>query len=625
MTVMRVFLSGDTRGEWQSVLMNRFPTHEFFDPRTLSEEPPSVMARKELEWIDQADIIFAYLNKENPYGFGTSFEIGYSVATRKAIIYVDEKQVSSSKWIAEHPVLAFDSLDAGVEKLAEMLEQGSGFIADMIVDSLLLQDFTILSRRELNDDLSTQVASRIYSYEPLYAQLMLASKTLPRRWYDWNLGYLLQRLDPRITAQCLERYPESFYQSEGIAWALGLAGNDDQRIIHFLQQQCERCEDFDAWWCAAHSLEQLHHGDAIEILKRTLVQPEWQNLDNCLKNLGSRPATIGILRRVTHGNIDRIVEACLDGLKTLSGRRLHNVIWLLERFRRRDHRIIDALMQLHSQRVTEGSSVAHRVVEALGQIAEPGTRPVLEKHLLEASYFRTRAWAARGLGLIGAPESVEPLKRALAQEKDPHVLSMITQAIYNIAEPDKRRDIDVMRKAQWLENGMIADETNKWYWSPEVYDEFSHAEDPHGISFEVATSLCTGHIQSAIDLGSGTGRFIEELKDRIPTLDKIYALDSSDEMISYLGRKFGAGMPHVEPLKAEIADIPLPDQSIDLAVSSWGFPSRIWDQDLAYTELREVYRVLREHAHLITIGWDEDFSDEMTIPLPIVKTENWDF
>jgi ubiquinone/menaquinone biosynthesis C-methylase UbiE/nucleoside 2-deoxyribosyltransferase len=610
---MRIFLSGDTRTAWQSELINRFPHDTFFDPRTLSEKTYREMAETERAWLDQSDLVFAYLNQTNPYGFGTCFEIGYAVANKKIIIYVDEKQVSSSQWIGEHLKYVYKSLEEGISKLAELLAQGNSLIADTIVDRLKNQDFTVLVQRELDDDLVSRVTQKIHDDFPMYTRLMLASKMLPRRWYDWNLGYLLQRLSPSAIIMNLEAYPENLYHSEGTAWALGLIGNDDERIIRFLQEQCRRCEDYDAWWCAAHSLEQLNQGDAIEILKRTLVQSEWQDLDFCLANIGSRPATIGLLRKMNKQNSSQIVSACLKGLRDLSGRRLHNVIWLLERFRLRDRQIIDALTQMHDTNVEYGSAVAHRVVEALGQIAHPSSRGILERDLLEAGYFRTRAWAAKGLGSIGDYKSIEVLERALTREEEPHVLSMITSALYNIRDPERKKDNELIGKAGWLENGMIIDETNKWYWSAEIYDRFAHAEDPEAISFSLAVSLAPPESKVALDLAAGTGRFVEQLKEKHTSLELIYALDNSDEMVRYLNKKFARETtPRVETLYSTIAAIPLPEESVDLVVSSWGFPSRVWDESGAYEELNEVYRVLHPDGVFITIGWDEDFSDQMT-------------
>lgn len=609
---MKVFLSGDTRTDWQAGIMALFPDHTFFDPRTLSSKTFKEMAETELSWINQSDIVFAYLNAANPYGFGTSFEIGYAVAQKKTIVYIDEKQVSSSKWIAEHPVQAVSTLEEGIARLSGLLSQGNALIVNSIVERLRGHDFTVLVHRELHDELASGVAEQIYTDHSMYTRLMLASKMLPRVWYDWNLGYLLQKLDPHAIAQNLVDYPQHFYQSEGIAWALGLLGNDDESIIRFLQQVCQECEDFDAWWCAAHSLEQLHHGNAIDILKRTLTQPQWQDVDYCLDQLGTRPATIGLLRKVNQSNIQKIVTKCLDGLRTLSGRRLHNVIWLLERLRVNDHEIVVALTDLHDTRVEYGSSAAHRVVEALGQIAHSSSRDLLERDLLDAKYFRTRAWAAKGLGLIGDFKSLAPLEKALSTETDPHVLSMITDAIYAIKDDERRQDNQLVSRAGWIENGMIIDETNKWYWSPEIYDKFSRAEDPKGVSFTLAVSLMPKNAQIALDLGSGTGRFVEFLQENVPTLRTIHALDASKDMVEFLKRRFKRHSSMVNIIESEMERIPLPDKSVDVVVSSWGFPSKVWDRERCRRELDEVYRVLKPTGRLITIGWDEDFNDEMT-------------
>jgi SAM-dependent methyltransferase len=609
---VKIFLSGDTRSEWQSTVMNRFPGHTFFDPRTMSQKSYKEMAETERAWIDESDIIFAYLSKSNPYAFGTCFEIGYAVANNKLVIYVDEKQVSSSKWIAEHPVFAFDNIESGLEKLHELLSKDNILIADSIYQSLCNQDFRVLAQRELDDGLVRQLAQSIYPEHAMYARLMLATKMLPRRWYDWNLGYVLRRLNPMVVADILNRYPENFYQSEGIAWALGLIGNDDEKIIKFLQDQCARCEDYDAWWCAGHSLEQLGSGNAIEILKRTLTNPHWHNIDHCLQEIGIRPAIIGLLRKIDRNNIELVVSECLKGLRSLTGRRLHNVIWLLERLRLQDRRVVDALTELHDARVEYGSSVAHRIIEALGQIAHPSSRTLLESDLLQAGYFRTRAWAAKGLGLIGDPKSIPILEGALKSEIEPHVLEKISAALYDIKDNQRRADNELIRKAGWLENGMIIDETNKWYWSPEIYDKFSRAEDPQSLVFSLALTYCPLDAKIAVDVGCGTGRFIRELREKCSFIHTIHAVDASSEMVEYVRKSFKFGSPEVKVYHSTIDKIPLPDASVDLIVSSWGFPSKVWDKQQATNELKEVLRLLKPSGTLITIGWDETFSDEMT-------------
>ena len=165
---MNIFLSGDTRSGWQDKVIKRFPNCTFFDPRTVSGKSYEEMARIERDWVNQSDIVFAYLSKTNPYGYGTTFEIGYALANKKAIIYVDEKQVSSSKWIGEHPLLSYDNLKNGLNKLEEYIKQGNAFIANSIVASLYDQDFTVLIYRELDDKLVTLISNKIYDDDSMY-------------------------------------------------------------------------------------------------------------------------------------------------------------------------------------------------------------------------------------------------------------------------------------------------------------------------------------------------------------------------------------------------------------------------------------------------------------------------
>jgi len=610
---MKVFLSGDTHGTWQTDIMNRYPGHRYYDPRTVSDKTLREMAQIERDWIDECDILFSYLSNSNPYGFGTCFEIGYAVAKRKVIIYIDEKQVSSSQWLAQHPVYPFATLDEGIAKLTELLEQGSSLIAQRIMAQLRDRDFRVLAERELDDSLVSLLAADLYADLETCESLMLALKTMPRQWYDWNLGYLLRRFDPQVVSRVLGKFPENFYESEGVAWSLGLLGSDATEIVDFLQEQCRRCEDYNAWWCAAHSLQQLGSGNAIEILKRTLRGSEWKQLDHCLSHLGERPATIGILRLINRANLKTVVEACLKGLETLKGRRLHNVIWLLERMRLRDKKIIDALTKLHDGDASRGSSVAHRVIEALGQIAHSNSRTLLEDSLVNAGYFRTRALAAQGLGMIGDFQSLTPLELAMTNETEPHVISMISEALYNIRDPQRRDICKIAAKADWLENGMIIDETNKWYWAPAIYDQFSKAEDPESVVFDLAIRMINGRQpRNVLDIAAGTGRFTHELREKLQSIESIHALDASEDMLRFLSLRFSRGTPKITPILGTIEKMPIEDASIDLVVSSWGFPSRVWDKEKAATELAEVHRVMRDTGVFVTIGWDEEFSDEMT-------------
>lgn len=163
---MRIFLSGDTHSDWRKPLIERFDGHTFYDPTTCSDLSYPEMARVEREWIDESDIIFAYLSRSNPFGYGTVFEIGYAVANKKTIIYIDEKQVPSSKWVAEHVAFRFTDLDNGIEQLGKLISQGAGLTAQQVVDSLRCNEFGPLMVRELDDAVVRLIVRAFESTSP---------------------------------------------------------------------------------------------------------------------------------------------------------------------------------------------------------------------------------------------------------------------------------------------------------------------------------------------------------------------------------------------------------------------------------------------------------------------------
>lgn len=48
-----------------------------------------------------------------------------------------------------------------------------------------------------------------------------------------------------------------------------------------------------------------------------------------------------------------------------------------------------------------------------------------------------------------------------------------------------------------------------------------------------------------------------------------------------------------------------------LVVSSFGFPSHIFDKNKVAKELKVIYELLANDEYFITVGWDETFDDEL--------------
>ena len=503
---------------------------------------------------------------------------------------------------------------------------------DDLVEQLRKRDYSFFTSASLESEGGARIGAIIQPLTELYEPLLLATATLPKRWYDWNVGFILRHLDSDVTAQVLEKNRGALAGSEGIAWGLGEAGSDDERIVDYLYHVCESCGDYDAWWCAAEALEKLVQVDATDLKKRTLKGEGWKNLDYCFEHLDQRPAVIGILRLATAANTDSvIVPRCREALTAENRKTVQNAVWLLERLRVDDVETLSTLLSLYEQAEDYSHTLQPRIVEALGHIAAPRTRSLLELALGTATYYRTRAYAAIGLGRIGDTRSLICLEQSLRRETDDRVFPHITAAMYSIQHETTRHANQSARAARWPENGMVADESNKWYGAPAIYDRFSQAEDPLGLTLEYALSLVPDDATQIADLGTGTGRFAMFIAEKRAGIDTIYALDASKEMHEHLTQqiRFSPGLGRrVKPLHGRNEDLPFESGTLDAVVSSWAFPSSLWKPDRCLRELREVRRVLRPGGRLVTVGWDETFRDELSelwyrfVPEPDFRRES---
>lgn len=501
-----------------------------------------------------------------------------------------------------------------------------------ILARLRAKAFSFLTPLSVEEEGGKRLGRLMWAERDLYEPLLTGVATMPHEWYDYNVGFMIPHLDIEQLATVVAANRSILSKSEGVAWGLGEAGSDDERIVDFLYHVCEACADYDAWWCAAEALEKLIGVDATDLKKRTLRGAEWAVLANCLEHLDQRPAIIGVLRLTTAENLHRVIlPACQKALSVDERLTVRNCVWLLERLRVDDQNTLEALYRLYDQAEDISHSLRPRIVEAFGRIGAASVRPVLESALLSAKYYRTRAYAADGLGRIGESRSLRVLEQALHQEIDPRVVSHITSALYAIRNSATRLMNQAAKAARWPENGMIADESNKWYGTPDIYDKFSAAEDPLGLSLEFALSLLPPETREIADLGTGTGRFALFVAEQRPDIEVIHALDATPEMHEFLKHRlrFASGLKdRVRPVLGRNEALPFDDQSLDALVSSWGFPSGIWNKAVCLKEVCEARRVLRPNGRLITLGWDETFRDQLSelwyrfVPEPDFRRES---
>lgn len=434
---------------------------------------------------------------------------------------------------------------------------------------------------------------------------------------DWKLGFVVRHLQPPVLNAFLADPETRVPISEGVAWGLGELGVPSEAIIRALFEMLENGGDYDAWWCAAEALEKLGQGDATDLKKRTLTRTPWNDLGYCLEHLSERAAAIGIVRQARFDNTESvIVPRCRDALQSDDYHVLKNAVWVLERLRINDTETIDALADLYHRALDRSDTMRPRIAEAFGEIADPRVRELLEREVGSAKYFRTRAYAALGLGRIGDQRSLPTLEHALQSETDHSVVPYLSDAIYAIQDSRRRSIQQTLRDSPWPENGMISDNSNFWYGVPQIYDAFASAEDPQNVGLNFLLSRIEVGAESVLELGMGTGRLTFHALTSRPDLQSWIAVDASPQMCDYAASKAKFALSsdtRLEILQAASHELGIvADQSMDYVVSSWAFPSKMWDQARAREELEEVYRVLKPGGRLLTLGWDEQFQDELS-------------
>jgi nucleoside 2-deoxyribosyltransferase len=126
---VKVFLSGGMNdSNWQQEVIDFVGTDGFiyFNPREHSLINPREYTMWDLFYVKNCEVIFAYMQKDNPSGFGLTLEIGYAAALGKQIILIDEKSTSDKlfeqkfKIVRESSTIVFDNFSDGLTFLKKL-------------------------------------------------------------------------------------------------------------------------------------------------------------------------------------------------------------------------------------------------------------------------------------------------------------------------------------------------------------------------------------------------------------------------------------------------------------------------------------------------------------------------
>lgn len=488
-----------------------------------------------------------------------------------------------------------------------------------IANRFFVADYQPLSHVYLSENQLEEIAKILLNKSSIDFTVEAILSEIPNnnRCFDWNAGSILRHFPVDTVVRALGSTGwEKLYNSIGITWVLGEYRNKHRTIIDYLRGTVNYANNSDAWWRAAFSLEQLDQGEAINILKMSLKYQNLGNLSDYLNTLDDKKSVIGVLVLSNVDNLENIIYPTVKRrlFETKNISELLNCCWLIGRLRFIDKDIIDYLVKLTKSKNYE---IKYYTFFALQNNATGLLRPVMENAIKDKDPL-IRKMAIRGLLAIGNDTSLEILQKRLTKETDESTIGELTQAIYSIRNPSTRSLLLIKNRSARNENGMISDESDKWYSDPSIYQQFADAEDPDNICLNlIINRIGDKLIKNPIDLATGTGRIVWPLMDNIRFEGSFFAVDASDKMCDYIKKASKRERKYTHNLsvvKSKIIDTPKYIKiKSNFIISSFGFPSKISQPKQCFAELKAVYELLTDDGLFFTLGWDETFNDDLNI------------
>lgn len=125
----KVYLAGGmNESNWQKKVIETINSDNFvfYNPREHSLTNSTEYTFWDLFYVKQSDILFAYMQSDNPSGIGLTLEVGYARALDKSIILVDERSKNDEafanrfKIVRESSTIVFDNLEDGINFLKKI-------------------------------------------------------------------------------------------------------------------------------------------------------------------------------------------------------------------------------------------------------------------------------------------------------------------------------------------------------------------------------------------------------------------------------------------------------------------------------------------------------------------------
>jgi len=435
--------------------------------------------------------------------------------------------------------------------------------------------------------------------------------------YDWNIGNILQKIEPAIVITEFKKFNYiRFINSMGLTWACGEYELQDEFIIDFLYAVLNGTTNDNAWWRAGFAIGKIKQINPITLLKSALKSRGLNTIDYYLNNIDKKSSIIGTLFCSTNACIKNKIYPELKNKFLNDNSKLEtlvNCVWLLGRLNLIDQEIYNKMEKIVTQ--CKDYELLHYTFFAIQENISDKFVALLKQNIVNNDPL-IRKLAIRGLSNILCEDNIHILKDLLIVEKDESVIKEVVKSIYKFESIHSKNESLLLRKFCENENGLIIDESDKWYADPAIYNMFSEAEDPANLCFNlIKNKLLNENVQikNPIDIACGTGRATRQILDGLDFKGVLTAVDINPKMIDFLNKSVDRRKDYtknIQSIKSSITNLKLKEKST-LIISSFGFPSKTSDKNSSLSELKKIYSLLDTCGVFATIGWDETFNDEL--------------
>ena len=126
--MQKVYLAGGMTNNWREKIIEKFSDRlTIYSPIDHKLKDENLYTVWDLHFVKKSDIIFAYMEADNPSGFGLTLEIGYAKALSKTIILIDEKSKNDNDFAKKFMIVRksssviFEDFIEGVRYLEKFL------------------------------------------------------------------------------------------------------------------------------------------------------------------------------------------------------------------------------------------------------------------------------------------------------------------------------------------------------------------------------------------------------------------------------------------------------------------------------------------------------------------------